>query len=76
MGALTADEETATVGDPTISEQPDPDPIGEEDPKEVPAASDLFNPSTTARVVIMPNVVPIVATFGSYVTFLVIFTVR
>ena len=76
VGALTADEGTATVGDPTVSKQPDPDPIGEEDPEEVPAASDLFNPSTTARVVIMQNVVPIVATFGSYVTFLVIFSVR
>lgn len=70
VGALTAAEETATVGDPTVSEKTHPDPIGEEDPEEVPAASDLFNPSTTARVVIMQNVVPIFATVGSYVTFL------
>ena len=76
VGALTADEGTATVGDPTLSEQPDPEPIGEEDPEEVPAASELFNPSTTARVVIMQNVVPIVATFGSYATFLALFAVR
>ncbi|WP_299236852.1 inorganic phosphate transporter [Natronomonas sp.] len=76
VGALTADEGTATVGDPTLSEQPDPEPIGEEDPEEVPAASELFNPSTTARVVIMQNVVPIVATFGSYATFLALFALR
>ncbi len=76
VGALTADEGTATVGDPTVSEPTDPEPIGEESPKEVPSASDLFDPSTTARVVIMQNVVPIFATVGSYVTFLVIFTVR
>ncbi len=76
VGALTADEGTATVGDPTISETTDPEPIGEESPEEVPSASDLFDPSTTARVVIMQNVVPIVATVGSYVTFLVIFAVR
>ncbi len=76
VGALTADEGTATVGDPTVSESTDPEPIGEESPEEVPSASDLFNPSTTARVVIMQNVVPIFATVGSYVTFLIIFTVR
>lgn len=73
VGALAADDETATVGDPTISEETEAEPIGEEDPAEVPAASELFNPSTTARVVIMQNVVPIFATIGSYVTFLLLF---
>ncbi|MCQ4332738.1 inorganic phosphate transporter family protein [Natronomonas sp. F2-12] len=76
VGALAADEETATVGDPTISVESDPDPIGEEEPEEVPAASELFDPSTTARVVIMQNVVPIFATIGSYATFLLFFGVR
>ena len=43
--------------------------IGEENPSDIPSASDLFNPSTTARVVAMQNLVPLVATVGSYVTF-------
>ena len=73
VGALAADEETATVGDPTISGEAEPDPIGEGDPEEVPSASELFDPSTTARVVIMQNVVPLFATVGSYATFLLFF---
>ncbi len=76
VGALTADEGTPTVGDPTVSEEIEPEPIGEEDPDEVPSASELFDPSTTARVVIMQNVVPIFATIGSYGTFLLLLTVR
>ncbi len=75
VGALAADEGTATVGDPTVSEEtkPEPEPIGEGKPEEVPSASDLFDPSTTARVIVMQNVVPIVATIGSYATFLLLF---
>ncbi|MFC6835082.1 inorganic phosphate transporter [Halomarina ordinaria] len=38
-------------------------------PADVPRASDLFDPATTARVVLMQNVVPLVATVGSYLTF-------
>ncbi len=76
VGALAVDKETATVGDPTISETTEPDPIGEEEIDEIPAASDLFDPSTTARAVIMQNVVPIFATLGSYVTFVVIFALQ
>jgi len=44
-------------------------PIGEEDPETVPSAGDLFNPATTARVVLMQNVVPAIATVGAYLTF-------
>ncbi|WP_424018375.1 inorganic phosphate transporter [Halorientalis pallida] len=44
-------------------------PIGEEDPKHVPSAGDLFDPATTARVVLMQNVVPAIATLGAYLTF-------
>jgi PiT family inorganic phosphate transporter len=44
-------------------------PIGEEDPEHVPSASDLFDPATTARVVLMQNVVPAIATAGAYLTF-------
>ena len=44
-------------------------PIGEEDPESIPHAGDLFNPATTARVVLMQNVVPAIATLGAYLTF-------
>jgi PiT family inorganic phosphate transporter len=44
-------------------------PIGEEDPEHVPSAGDLFDPATTARVVLMQNVVPAIATLGAYLTF-------
>jgi PiT family inorganic phosphate transporter len=43
--------------------------IGDEDPDEISDASDLFNPLTTARVVLMQNVVPAIATLGAYLTF-------
>jgi len=58
VGALAGDEEGEPIPD-----------IGEEQPEDIPSASELFNPSTTARVVIMQNVVPIVATVGAYLTF-------
>jgi len=37
-----------------------------------PPRSDLFDPGTTVRVILMQNVVPIMATVGSYLTFLAI----
>ena len=43
--------------------------IGEEDPEDIPAASELFDPGTTARVVIMQNLVPLISTVGAYLTF-------
>jgi PiT family inorganic phosphate transporter len=43
--------------------------IGEEEPEDIPAASELFNPSTTARVVVMQNIVPILSSVGSFLTF-------
>jgi PiT family inorganic phosphate transporter len=36
--------------------------------------SDLFDPGTTVRVILMQNVVPLLATGGSYLTFLVLNT--
>jgi len=57
-GALAADE-----GGEQLPE------IGEEDPEEIPTASDLFNPSTTVRVVLMQNIVPVIATVTAYLTF-------
>jgi PiT family inorganic phosphate transporter len=56
--ALAADEEGEELP-----------PIGEEDPESIPHAGDLFNPATTARVVLMQNVVPAIATLGAYLTF-------
>ena len=39
------------------------------DPEDVPAAPDLFDPSTTARVLVMQCVVPILSTAGAYLAF-------
>jgi len=44
-------------------------PIGEEDVGDAPRSADLFDPATTARVVVMQNVVPAIATAGAYLTF-------
>jgi Phosphate/sulphate permeases len=48
-------------------------PIGDEDPADIPAASDLFDPTTTGRVIVMQNVVPIISTTGAYVMFALLF---
>ncbi|RQG92954.1 anion permease [Natrarchaeobius halalkaliphilus] len=58
VGALTAEEEGE-----------EPPEIGTEDPTDIPKASDLFDPSTTARVILMQNVVPIISTVGAFFTF-------
>jgi PiT family inorganic phosphate transporter len=69
-------EETPTVSVGALAaedpgeEAPD---IGEEDPEEIPAAADLFDPATTGRVIVMQNVVPILSTVGAYVTFWLLF---
>ena len=64
VGALTADEPGEEVPE-----------IGEEEPADIPSAADLFDPTTTARVILMQNVVPILSTIGALVTFYVLFTV-
>ncbi len=58
VGALTADKE----GEPAPE-------IGEEDVADIPSASDLFDPSTTARVILMQNLVPVISTVGAFLTF-------
>ncbi|MFW6449091.1 MAG: anion permease [Halobacteriota archaeon] len=58
MGALTVD----TEGEPLPR-------MGEERPEDIPRASALFDPTTTARVIAVQNVVPAIATVGSYLTF-------
>ncbi|MEF8888397.1 MAG: inorganic phosphate transporter [Haloarculaceae archaeon] len=64
VGALTAEEPGEEVPD-----------IGEEDPEDLPETADLFDPSTTGRVIVMQNVVPLLSTVGALVTFLVLFSV-
>jgi PiT family inorganic phosphate transporter len=69
---LRSDEEETAVsvgslaGDEGGEELP---AIGEEEPEDIPAATELFNPSTTVRVVVLQNVVPMIATAGAYATF-------
>jgi len=58
VGSLAADTEGEALP-----------PIGEEEPDEIPTASDLFNPGTTARVIVMQNVVPMISTVGAYLVF-------
>jgi PiT family inorganic phosphate transporter len=58
VNALAADEEGEQLP-----------PIGEEDTEAIPSPGSLFNPATTARVVLMQNIVPAIATAGAYLTF-------
>jgi len=67
VGALAADE-AATVGDASATGGDAP-PIGEEEPDDIPAASDLFDPETTGRVILMQNFVPALATVGAFLVF-------
>ncbi|MFW6153367.1 MAG: anion permease [Halobacteriota archaeon] len=47
--------------------------MGEESPADIPSAADLFNPETTARIILLQNVVPVLSTAGAYATFTVLF---
>ena len=58
VGSLTAEDPGETVPE-----------IGEEDPEAIPSASELFDPETTARVILMQNLVPVISTAGAYLTF-------
>jgi PiT family inorganic phosphate transporter len=62
VGALTAEDPGEKAPD-----------IGEEEPEDIPVAADLFDPSTTGRVLLMQNVVPVISTTGAYATFWVLF---
>ena len=72
-GGLRMDEDAPTVGHPRLdgAEGRSVEPIGSESPSDVPASSDLFDPATTGRVIVMQTIVPILATMGSYLTFTV-----
>ena len=71
VGALAADaDETPTVGHPeTKPHGGTPTPIGEESSEDMPSASDLFEPKTTARVILLQNLVPSIATIAAYLLF-------
>ncbi|ELY78793.1 inorganic phosphate transporter [Natrinema pallidum] len=71
LSGVRAGEETrVSVGALTAEEEGEQSPeIGEEEPEDIPKASDLFDPSTTARVILMQNVVPAISTVGAYLTF-------
>ncbi|MFA9515761.1 anion permease [Halopenitus sp. H-Gu1] len=70
IGALRTDAESPTVGNPDrVSDRSEPEAIGDADPEDVPAAAELFDPHTSIRVVVMQNLVPILATVGSFLTF-------
>jgi len=71
VGALTADTEDAPTvggeaGTPTNTETR---AIGEERSEDIPAADELFEPKTTARVVLMQNLVPSIATIAAFLMF-------
>ncbi|WP_135303736.1 inorganic phosphate transporter [Haloarcula amylovorans] len=74
---MTAPEVVASDGGPPVTvnalaadeEGEELPPIGTEDADDIPSPGALFNPVTTARVVLMQNVVPAIATAGAYLTF-------
>jgi PiT family inorganic phosphate transporter len=76
IGALCRETGAPTVGEPGTSSPPasrigDPH-VGQT--RTSPARSDLFDPGTTVRVILMQNVVPLLATVASYLTFLLLGT--
>lgn len=72
-GAIGTDEGAPTIGDPAIgSASAGTQAIGEESRGELAETADMFDPATTARVIGMQNVVPVVATIASYATFSVL----
>jgi phosphate/sulfate permease len=73
VGALATDEDAPTVGDPELDGEDTTRDIGEPSPEDLPESSELFDPSTTVRVVAMQNLVPVVATVGSFLAFELVF---
>ena len=73
-GLRGGDDTTVSVGALAADEPGEAAPgLGEETPEDIPSASDLFDPATTGRVILMQNLVPVVATVGAYVTFWALF---
>ncbi len=74
VGALASEEGAPTVGEPA-SDRPvrrRSAPGRGTKVQSAPSRSDLFDPGTTVRVILMQNVVPFLATVGSYLTFLLL----
>lgn len=74
IGALAEEPGTPTVGAPS-PEASVASQVGDPHVERVssqPVRSDLFDPGTTVRVLFMQNVVPVLATVGSYLTFLML----
>ena len=73
VGALAADAnatDAPTVGGEGGTPIPQTPPaIGEENPEEIPAADDLFEPTTTAKVIALQNVVPAISTVAAFLVF-------
>lgn len=75
VSALAADENSPTVGGSdtpsadTSSADIDPTPIGNENEEDIPSTVDLFKPGTSARVIVMQNFVPALATIASFLLF-------
>ncbi|MFW6018862.1 MAG: anion permease [Halapricum sp.] len=71
VGALTADAGDAPTvgGEAGTPTDVDTRPIGEEQSEDIPAADELFEPKTTARVVLMQNLVPSIATVAAFLVF-------
>ncbi|MFC6716082.1 anion permease [Natrialbaceae archaeon GCM10025810] len=64
------EETTVSIGALTAEHEGERAPaIGEESVEDIPKASDLFDPSTTARVIVIQNFVPVLATIGAFLTF-------
>jgi PiT family inorganic phosphate transporter len=70
VGALAAEtESTPTVGGETATPTETVPEIGEEEATDLPKTSDLFEPASTARIILLQNVVPSVATVAAYLLF-------
>jgi PiT family inorganic phosphate transporter len=68
LDALAKDSASLTVGEQATGVSP----VREEEGRHQLPQSEMFDPGTTVRVILMQNVVPILATAGSYVTFLLL----
>lgn len=70
-GGLAADTGSSpTVGHPETEPTAEAvEPIGEEPDREPPRTSELFDPDTTARVILLQHLVPVLATVAAFLVF-------
>jgi len=63
-------EDAPTVGGGQSTPTPgDRAPIGDEEREDIPKSSDLFEPEATARIILLQNIVPMVATLAAFLVF-------